>query len=114
MLIGIMANCLNHWVVLASYTLNKSYISSVLCTNKDKPELHCDGKCFMDIKLNELAHKNKQELEQLKRIIESIFPEQQLLPEPYSELHFISHLSLKSVKKPMGTSGFIFHPPKLA
>ncbi len=29
------------------YVLNQDYISDFLCTNKDKPELQCHGKCHL-------------------------------------------------------------------
>src|SRR5690606_37392688 len=75
LLIGILANSFSYLIVSTSYHFNKTYISSVLCTNKNKPELHCEGKCFLDIKLKELEQKNKQEQEHTKRIIETIAPE---------------------------------------
>lgn len=31
----------------AEYILNYEYISEVLCINQDKPELECDGKCYL-------------------------------------------------------------------
>lgn len=31
----------------AEYVLNYEYISEVLCINKDKPELNCEGKCYL-------------------------------------------------------------------
>ncbi len=31
----------------AEYVLNYEYISEVLCINQDKPELECDGKCYL-------------------------------------------------------------------
>lgn len=30
-----------------SYTLNKAYIIKEYCINKAKPELKCDGKCYL-------------------------------------------------------------------
>src|ERR1051326_6833967 len=30
-----------------NYLFHKEYISAVLCENKDKPMLHCNGKCHM-------------------------------------------------------------------
>ena len=33
--------------------VNYDYISTVLCINKDKPELHCNGKCQL---MKELAN----------------------------------------------------------
>lgn len=32
--------------VTAVYQANYDYYAEVLCENKDKPELHCDGKCY--------------------------------------------------------------------
>ncbi|WP_051413442.1 hypothetical protein [Zhouia amylolytica] len=34
------------WPVV-DYIINYKYISEVLCENKDKPELNCDGKCYL-------------------------------------------------------------------
>lgn len=39
--------------VLAGYELNKDYISKVLCINRDKPEMHCNGQCYLKKKLQE-------------------------------------------------------------
>ncbi len=32
--------------VTAIYQLNYDYYANELCENQDKPELHCDGKCY--------------------------------------------------------------------
>ena len=37
------------------YLLNYDYIVNVLCINKDKPEMHCDGKCYLK---NEISKSN--------------------------------------------------------
>jgi len=29
------------------YEINKKYIAEVLCKNKDRPEMHCNGKCYL-------------------------------------------------------------------
>lgn len=34
------------WPVV-EYVVNYDYIVNVLCENKDKPEMHCDGKCYL-------------------------------------------------------------------
>ena len=44
------------WPV-AEYIMNYDYIANVLCENKDKPELKCDGKCYLS---QMLAEKSKQ------------------------------------------------------
>ncbi len=34
------------WPVV-DYAVNYNYIVNVLCENKDKPEMHCNGKCHL-------------------------------------------------------------------
>ncbi|PHR69274.1 MAG: hypothetical protein COA67_11135 [Lutibacter sp.] len=38
---------------LIEYNLNKEYIVSVLCENRNKPELACNGKCYLEKRLKE-------------------------------------------------------------
>lgn len=42
----------NLWV---SYLLNQEYIAEVLCINKEKPKLQCNGKCYLRKKLEVTA-----------------------------------------------------------
>ena len=39
-------------IVLSSYFANKAYIAAVLCENKDKPQLECEGKCYLKKQLS--------------------------------------------------------------
>jgi len=38
---------------LVEYVINYDYISKVLCINKDKPELSCNGKCQLMKKIEQ-------------------------------------------------------------
>ncbi|AZB24466.1 MULTISPECIES: hypothetical protein [Chryseobacterium] len=42
-------------IPLAEYAVNYNYIVNTLCVNKSKPELHCNGKCYLS---KELAKTN--------------------------------------------------------
>jgi hypothetical protein len=48
-------------VPLVNYTINQDYISEFLCINKNKPELNCNGKCFLakEIQKQNETEKNK-------------------------------------------------------
>lgn len=41
--------------VVLSYEINKAYIVQVLCENKDKPSLGCEGKCVLSKQLQRAA-----------------------------------------------------------
>jgi hypothetical protein len=45
-------------IPILDYGVNYDYISTVLCVNKDKPEMHCNGKCHL---AKELAEKSAEE-----------------------------------------------------
>ncbi len=40
---------------LANYLINQDYIAEFLCINKDKPELECNGKCYLAKQLKEAS-----------------------------------------------------------
>jgi len=42
------------WPVV-DYAINYDYIVNVLCENKDKPEMQCNGKCYLTKELAEEA-----------------------------------------------------------
>lgn len=46
-------------VPVFEYVINYEYIATVLCINKDKPEMHCNGKCHL---MQELAKVSEKEL----------------------------------------------------
>jgi hypothetical protein len=43
---------------VVEYVINYEYISEVLCVNKDKPKMHCNGKCHL---MKELAKASENE-----------------------------------------------------
>lgn len=44
---------------VAEYIINYDYIAKVLCENKAKPELHCNGKCHLMKELAKAAEEEK-------------------------------------------------------
>jgi len=38
-------------VVLIEFKVNQKFIAETLCENKDKPELNCEGKCYLKTQL---------------------------------------------------------------
>lgn len=56
----------------ADYYVNKEYIADTLCVNKDKPDMHCEGNCFLEKQLEKensqqspvnTSHKNINEIQ---------------------------------------------------
>ncbi|MEZ5008756.1 MAG: hypothetical protein R2753_11455 [Chitinophagales bacterium] len=55
-----MSSILRDAITLVSFNINQPYIAKVLCINKDKPELKCNGKCHLNTNLSE-NHQDKEE-----------------------------------------------------
>jgi hypothetical protein len=51
---------------VAFFVLNRAYVASEWCENKDKPQLKCDGKCYLKRQLNGLQESQAQLQQQPK------------------------------------------------
>ena len=49
--IGILLQSFSSVVIVADYYVHKDFIAKNLCENKDKPQMHCEGKCCLKKKL---------------------------------------------------------------
>lgn len=49
-------------VPLASFVINQDYIAEFFCVNQDKPELDCNGQCYLMQKLEEQNEEKRQNL----------------------------------------------------
>ena len=47
-------------LLVVDYQANKEYIMEFLCINRAKPELHCEGHCYLQKQLKKDEHSRKQ------------------------------------------------------
>ncbi|RIV24962.1 hypothetical protein DYU11_06485 [Fibrisoma montanum] len=66
LLVATLLPTVSQWGTIAYYHANKAYIARVLCENRDRPELHCDGHCFLAKRLK--ARQDKQDQETTERV----------------------------------------------
>lgn len=106
------------WPV-AEYIMNYDYIANVLCENKDKPELHCDGTCYLAKQLAKESEQNSQNPfseKQSKAEIQLVFF------QPFS--NFVLAVNLRAVRQDnfkmdqifvaVLHSSDIYRPPEMA
>lgn len=48
------------FVPYLNYELNKEYIKENLCINRDKPEMHCEGKCYLQSQIQKEMQQQEQ------------------------------------------------------
>ena len=99
--------------VYLGFEANQNYIAKALCENRDKPQLHCEGKCYLMKKLKQAQDKEqKQERQTQKPQVQEA-----LLVDPlvfrqfvFNEIKF--HIPY-STGMPQNIKNSIFHPPQL-
>ena len=55
-------------VTLVHYFYKKQQITEEYCINKNKPELHCEGSCYLSKQLEKADHTSTPNLEYIKDI----------------------------------------------
>ena len=106
----------NTSIVLANYHINKDYIAKVLCVNKSKPQMHCNGKCHLK---NELNKTEKKEHSPANPVTEK--SQVQLFSESNSTFDLLNTVILNP-NKLLSNCSFhlsekhldsVFHPPQV-
>jgi hypothetical protein len=116
LLIATLLPTVSPWGIIAHYQLNKDYIARVLCENRNRPEIHCDGKCYLAKRLK--AQQDKQDKETTERVHNT--PSIQLFVESGTAFTFSPTLSklaevpsftylLAAVSRPLDG---LFRPPR--
>lgn len=55
-------------IPIIEYHANYDYISTVLCENRDRPYLECNGKCYLEKQLKEVNHDNHEHNSNIPKI----------------------------------------------
>jgi len=111
LILTVISSNLTKCIIFASFKINQKYIAKELCENRDKPELNCEGKCYLAKKLKQAEEKEQEQEHQAKK---------NLLQEAFigkaESVNF--HIQLIQVlnEAPNNTYYhqdplFIFHPP---
>ena len=58
LIVGIGFQSVGKLFVLAWYQVNKTYIAQKLCENRNKPKMHCNGKCQLRKKMQLLEQES--------------------------------------------------------
>lgn len=67
LLLALLSPILAKLFVYAEFKSNQAYIASTLCENRDRPELNCEGKCYLMKKLKAAEDKEKKQENQAQK-----------------------------------------------
>lgn len=105
------ANLSSVWVYLG-YEANQKYIVKELCINKDKPQMRCNGKCYLMKKLKQAQDKEqKQEQQSQKSQVQYAVVSTPPVFKQYAFAEMKVHVPF-STGMPRNIKNSIFHPPQ--
>jgi hypothetical protein len=103
-------------VPIMEYYANYNYIATVLCENKDKPYLECNGKCYLQKQLKEVNHDNHEHKSTIPSINFDDYPVSPLDQYSYQlkdfkEVSFEKYYSVSYTSQDFFKS--VFKPPQV-
>ena len=115
-IVFVMQSTVQVWII-ASFYINRDYISTTLCINRFEEIPTCKGQCFLDNELKESEKKQKEELPNLKqKEVQLIFTSHSLVSNTRL-VYLLKPETPRNKKQNRVLSKFvfsIFHPPKIA
>lgn len=111
LLLVVASSTFNKAIVLIDYSVNKNFIASTLCENRNKPASCCRGKCFLKKQLQK-EESDKNNPGGLKDKMEvTLYCEEQAdfltAALPFNPIQFGNY----HVKQYTAPHSSIFHPP---
>ena len=67
LIVAVVSANFSRLFIFAGFELNKNYIATHLCENRDKPWLHCNGKCYFMKKIKQAQEKEKNDERQSQK-----------------------------------------------
>ena len=103
-----------------NFYMNQKEIAAIECVNKSRPEMHCNGKCYLakqlqkaEDNLNAKKEKNNQSLSHLKVIEGSLFIPNEILYFQLNSFFIPKEKSIYNYNQcyDLLSCEAIFHPP---
>ena len=99
--------------VYAGFKLNQNYIASKLCENRDKPRLHCNGRCYLMKKIKQAEDKqNNAEQQSQKNLLQEAYCESRTPLKFFSHIIQVIIIPDSLIVLPPGHNT-IFRPPQI-
>jgi len=110
----LVCSSFSRFFVYAGFELNRHYIATKLCENRNKPWLHCNGKCYLMKKIKEADDKQAaNERETQKNLLQQTYFETAGQVKFFTKMIGIIPIQNQRIYLPQG-HGAIFRPPQLA
>lgn len=113
LLVSMVTASFSRYFVYAGFELNRNYIATKLCENRDKPWLHCNGHCYFMKKIKQVQDAEKTNERQAQK---NLFQEVFFLSSTTIKFHTqLLHVISTPYHNPLARAftGVVFRPPQL-
>ncbi len=100
--------------IVLDYQANKNYIAEFLCVNKAKPQMHCQGHCYLKKQLKKVEQQENQSTTPKQKLVSEITLFcQTLFAFPVALDNLLAKHSFRyQIGATQANIAFIFHPPQ--
>jgi len=113
LIVALTGSNLSRFFIYAGFELNRNYIAGKLCENRDKPWMHCNGKCYFMKKIKQAEDREKtQERQSQKDLFQEAFIYAQTKVKFHQVLLRVMFIPCNCTLIPNAGSD-IFRPPQL-
>ncbi|QQL51595.1 hypothetical protein GO620_015715 [Mucilaginibacter ginkgonis] len=115
-LLSLIGGNFSRYFVYAGFELNQKYIAEKLCINKNRPWLHCNGRCYFIKKIKQAEEEDRKQSakDNLNRLEVSFFQQPIIIgfiqPKIISQAH--QHFAAYTYLYTNHYLDSIFRPPK--
>lgn len=67
LVVALMASGFQRFFAYAGFELNRNYIAKALCENRNRPEMHCNGKCYFVKKVKAAQQRDAENERQVQK-----------------------------------------------
>lgn len=111
----LLLQCAAQLGIMGMYQVRKEYIAKNLCVNKNKPKMHCNGKCHLKKQLKKASEQqdkqDERSNEEVSVAVAFVLP-QVWQPLYHSIASRIQHVSFYNAPAGINPCADIFHPPQ--
>jgi hypothetical protein len=108
---GLLLQNFSRSLIVMQFKVNQSFIASTLCENRDKPQMHCNGRCHLKKELDRDAQQdqnNNNNKEKYEVMFVEAIQSFSAAPLP-DQIIFVSFYKDPCPNTPVCS---VFHPPQ--
>ncbi|WP_146153502.1 hypothetical protein [Adhaeribacter arboris] len=113
LLVVMMLQSFSKVLIVLNYQANKNYIAAFLCVNKQKPQLHCEGHCYLKKELNKAEEAQKKSTNQNQKFEITLFCQNLLKVNFQPEYKLETYQVFKPASYRFSVLLNYFHPPQV-